>query len=349
MTQEVLFTREGQLGFITLNRPDALNALTLSMIMELQKQLILWKEDKSIGAVVLRAAPGNAFCAGGDIRKLYNGRGNETEQMQFFWHEYRLNHFIHQFGKPYISLMDGITMGGGVGISLHGSHPVASERFVFAMPETGIGFFPDIGASHVLNRCPGFIGMYLGLTGDKLSSQDALSAGLVKHTIPSGQMDEVVKELLNIDLSESAHAQVTQCLTRYNKVLGEKNLIQIKPLIDACFSQPDVESIRQSLNHCKETWAEKTDSALNQKSPLSLKVTHYQLQKTKGLSLAECLKIDFDLVGHFMRDSDFYEGVRALLVDKDKNPQWNPPYLDLVTKNRVVNFFERSSGGLELG
>src|SRR5580704_4631227 len=113
MTQEVLFTREGQLGFITLNRPDALNALTLSMIMELQKQLILWKEDKSIGAVVLRAAPGNAFCAGGDIRKLYNGRGNETEQMQFFWHEYRLNHFIHQFGKPYISLMDGITMGGG--------------------------------------------------------------------------------------------------------------------------------------------------------------------------------------------------------------------------------------------
>lgn len=348
MTEEVLFTREGQLGFITLNRPDALNALTLSMIMELQKQLVLWKEDKSIGAVVLRAAPGNAFCAGGDIRKLYSGRGNETEQMQFFWHEYRLNHFIHQFGKPYISLMDGITMGGGVGISLHGSHPVASERFVFAMPETGIGFFPDIGASHVLNRCPGFIGTYLGLTGNRLGSQDALTAGLVKYTISSEQMDEVVKELLNIDLSENAHAQVTQCLKRYNTVFGEEHLAQVKPLIDACFSQPDVELIRRSLNSCKEAWAEKIDSTLNQKSPLSLKVVHYQLQKTKGLSLAECLKIDFDLVGHFMRNSDFYEGVRALLVDKDKNPRWNPPHLDLVTENRVVSFFERSSRGLEL-
>lgn len=169
MTEEVLFSQEGQLGFITLNRPKALNALTLTMIMALQKQLSIWKEDYSIKAVVVQAVPGNAFCAGGDIRWLYNaGRSKDSEQMQFFWHEYRLNHFIHHFGKPYISLLDGITMGGGVGISLHGSHPVASERFVFAMPETGIGFFPDIGASYLLNRCPGFLGVYLGLTGNKL-------------------------------------------------------------------------------------------------------------------------------------------------------------------------------------
>lgn len=348
MTDEVLFTREGQLGLITLNRPTALNALTLSMITELQKQLALWKEDDSLCAVVLRGAPGNAFCAGGDIRRLYTGRGNHAEQMKFFWHEYRLNHFIHELGKPYVSLMDGITMGGGVGVSLHGSHPVASEHFVFAMPETGIGFFPDIGASHLLTRCPGFLGMYLGLTGNRLGPQDALQAGLIKHTIASEQMPSVIDELHNIDLSKDAHSRVTRCLNQYTKVLSEDELTAIKPLIDACFSQPTVESIRTSLSNAQDAWAEKTDNILSQKSPLSLKVTLHQLQKAKGLSLAECLKMDYDLVGHFMRDSDFYEGVRALLVDKDKNPRWSPVRLDLVPEDRVVNFFERSSTELEL-
>ncbi|CEG56376.1 enoyl-CoA hydratase/isomerase family protein [Legionella fallonii] len=344
MTDEVLFTREGQLGVITLNRPTALNALTLSMIMELQKQLVLWKEDDSLCAVVVRATSGNAFCAGGDVRWLYNtGRNNQAEQMQFFWHEYRLNHFIHQFGKPYISLMDGITMGGGVGISLHGSHPVASERFVFAMPETSIGFFPDIGASHLLARCPGSLGMYLGLTGNRLGSQDALQAGLVKYTIASEQMQSVINDLLSIDLSKEVHTRVTQCLNKYNKVLGEEELTSINPLINSCFSQSTVESIRKSLSSCKDAWAEKIDNTLNQKCPLSLKITLHQLQKAKGLSLAECLKMDFDLVGHFMKDNDFYEGVRALLIDKDKNPQWNPARLDLVSEDRVVNYFERST------
>lgn len=142
MTDEVLFNQEGSLGVITLNRPGALNALTLNMILNIQRQLSLWQGDDTIHAVVVRAVSGNAFCAGGDIRSLYfAGQVNDAEQMQFFWHEYRLNHFIHHFGKPYISLIDGIVMGGGVGISMHGSHPIASERFVFAMPETGIGFF----------------------------------------------------------------------------------------------------------------------------------------------------------------------------------------------------------------
>ena len=345
----MLFIQEGQLGLITLNRPTALNALTISMIKALQKQLALWKEDETIGAVVLRAAPGNAFCAGGDVRWLYNtGRDNHAEQMQFFWHEYRLNHFIHEFGKPYISLMDGITMGGGVGVSLHGSHPVASERFVFAMPETGIGFFPDIGASHLLTRCPDFFGMYLGLTGNRLGPQDALQVGLIKHIIASEQMPTVIDDLHHIDLTKDAHSRVTQCLNKYTKVLEDKELTSIKPLIDACFSQPTVESIRKSLSNCQDARTEKIDHTLSQKSPLSLKVTLHQLQKAKGLSLAECLKMDYDLVGHFMNDSDFYEGVRALLVDKDKNPRWEPARLDLVSDDKVVNYFERSSTVLEL-
>lgn len=351
MIEDVLFTHEGHIGFITLNRPGALNALTLPMILELQKQLELWKEDHSIHAVVLRAVPGSAFCAGGDVRWLYNfGRDKESksDQMQFFWHEYRLNHFIHQFGKPYISLMNGITMGGGVGISMHGSHPVASERFIFAMPETSIGFFPDIGASYLLTRCPGFLGVYLGLTGNRLGPQDAMQAGLVKQIIPSESMQQMVEELVNTDLSTDAHARVDECLNKYARVHSHDELTQIKPLIDVCFSEPDVGLIRKSLRSCEGPWAEGVDNTLGQKSPLSLKVTLSQLQKAKGLSLAESLNMDFDLVGHFMSDNDFYEGVRALLVDKDKNPQWTPASLDAVTDHMVVNYFERSSYGLEL-
>lgn len=349
MTEEVLFTQEGHLGCITLNRAGALNALTLPMIVALQKQLELWKEDNTIHAVILRAAPGNAFCAGGDVRWLYgSGRGKDSEQMQFFWHEYRLNHFIHQFGKPYISLMDGLTMGGGVGISMHGSHPVASERFIFAMPETSIGFFPDIGASYLLTHCPGFLGMYLGLTGNRLGPQDAMKAGLVKQIISSEQMQQMVNQLTTMDLSEDAYARVDQCLKAYARPHSNEELSQIKPLIDVCFSQLSIEMIRTSLRSSDGAWAEGVDNTLGQKSPLSLKVTMSQLQRAKELSLAECLKMDFDLVGHFMSDNDFYEGVRALLIEKDKNPQWNPSSLNLVPESMVVNYFERSSPGLEL-
>ncbi|HAT8178713.1 TPA: enoyl-CoA hydratase/isomerase family protein [Legionella pneumophila] len=349
MTEEVLFSQEGQLGFITLNRPKALNALTLSMIMALQKQLSIWKEDNSIKAVVVQAVPGNAFCAGGDIRWLYNaGRSKESEQMQFFWHEYRLNHFIHHLGKPYISLLDGITMGGGVGISLHGSHPVASERFVFAMPETGIGFFPDIGASYLLNRCPGFLGIYLGLTGNKLGPHDARKAGLVKQIVFAEQMQSMIDALKKEDLSEDAFNRVDHCISSFASDAITAEGSQIKPLIDVCFSKPTVELIRESLQSAEGVWALGVDNTLLQKSPLSLKITLAQIQKAKGLSLAECLKMDFDLASHFMKGSDFYEGVRSLLINKDKNPQWKPPSLELVTDAMVVSYFESSSSGLEL-
>ncbi|HAZ7574034.1 enoyl-CoA hydratase/isomerase family protein [Legionella sp. PATHC032] len=349
MTEEVLFSQEGQLGFITLNRPKALNALTLTMIMALQKQLSIWKEDHSIKAVVVQAVPGNAFCAGGDIRWLYNaGRSKDSEQMQFFWHEYRLNHFIHHFGKPYISLLDGITMGGGVGISLHGSHPVASERFVFAMPETGIGFFPDIGASYLLNKCPGFLGIYLGLTGNKLGPHDARKAGLVKQVVFAEQMQSMIDALKQEDLSEDAFNRVDQCISSFASNAMPTEASQIKPLIDVCFSRPTVELIRESLQSTEGVWALGVDNTLLQKSPLSLKITLAQIQKAKGLSLAECLKMDFDLASHFMKGSDFYEGVRSLLINKDKSPQWKPSSLELVTDAMVVSYFESSSCGLEL-
>ncbi|KTD67141.1 enoyl-CoA hydratase [Legionella steelei] len=348
MTDEVLFNQEGSLGVITLNRPKALNALTLNMILTLQRQLSLWKEDDSIHAVIVQAVPGNAFCAGGDIRSLYlSGQVNDAEQMQFFWHEYRLNHFIHHFGKPYISLIDGMVMGGGVGISMHGSHPIASERFVFAMPETGIGFFPDIGASYLLARCPGHLGIYLGLTGNRLGPQDAVKAGLVKKIVSSEQMSALYDALMNQDLSTDAFEQVNQCLQRFSFVSPTEEISQIKPLINVCFAHPTIELIRGSLQSANTVWAEAVDNTLAQKSPLSLKVTLAQLQKAKGLSLAQCLQMDYDMVSHFMHDHDFYEGVRALLIDKDKNPQWHPARMDLVSEQIVQKYFERTHPGLE--
>lgn len=349
MTEEILFTHVGQIGLITLNRPSALNALSLPMILQLQKQLHLWKDDDSVKAVVLRAVPGSAFCAGGDVRWLYEaGRGGDhSEQMSFFWHEYRLNHFIHHFGKPYISLMDGVTMGGGVGISLHGSHPVASEHFVFAMPETGIGFFPDIGASYLLTRCPGALGIYLGLTGNRLGPHHAMYARLVKQVVASEHMPGLLQELMDSDLSVDANQRVDECLEKYAMTTSLDKENPFNPLINHCFSKPSVEAILDSLQAAEGAWAMGVDNALALKSPLSLKITYAQLQKSKGLSLADCLRMDYDLVTHFMCNGDFYEGVRALLIDKDKNPQWYPTCLDLVSEGMVAGYFERSEAELE--
>ena len=327
--------------------------------------MALWKNDSTIKAVILRATPGSAFCAGGDVRKLYSDRGKIAEQMQFFWHEYRLNLFIHHLGKPYISLMDGATMGGGVGVSLHGSHPVASERFVFAMPETSIGFFPDIGASYLLSRCPGYSGVYLGLTGNRLNAEEAFNAGLVKYIIPSAQMNSVIEQLHEKDLSKDAYSGVEECLNLISlspeseaNCLSDNHKLhkkeqegiysnEINAFIDNCFSQPTVEEIIDSLREINSAWAEKTVSILSHKSPLSVKVTLLQLQKAKGLTLEKCLKMDFNLVKHFMCDTDFYEGVRALLIDKDKNPKWNPPDLKQVTDTLLVNYFENNSDELD--
>lgn len=348
MTAEVLFTQEGQLGLITLNRPSALNALTLSMILAMQRQLSQWKHDDSIRAVVVLAAPGNAFCAGGDIRSLYfSGRLNDSEQMQFFWHEYRLNHFIHHFGKPYISLIDGMVMGGGVGISLHGSHPIACDHFVFAMPETGIGFFPDIGASYLLTRCSGHLGTYLGLTGNRLGPHDALKAGLVKKIVPSAQIPAVLEVLKNADLSEDVFMGVDKCLHEYAVTPSATEPSQIKPAIAACFVYSTVEMIKDALQNQEGVWPVSVENALSQKSPLSLKVTLAQLQKAKGLTLAECLQMDYEIVSHFMHGSDFYEGVRALLIDKDKHPKWHPERLDMVTQDMVDEYFVRTHAALE--
>jgi len=349
MGEDILFTREQHIGLITLQRTQALNALTLPMIVALQEQLHAWKNDEAIHAVIIQAAPGKAFCAGGDVRWLYDmGRNNDPHQMQFFWHEYRLNHFIHHFGKPYIALMDGITMGGGVGVSLHGSHPVASERFLFAMPETGIGFFPDIGASYLLARCPGEFGVYLGLTGARLGPADAHQLGLVKQIIPSDQFQNVLANLIEADLSIDAHARVDACLQCYAMPMQPGPVMNSKAAINSCFNYDDVESIMAALIETDDTWQADTTKILEQKAPLSLKVTLEQIRKAKFMSMGDCIKMDYCLVGHFMQGHDFYEGVRALLVDKDKSPHWQPEQLSQVSKANVADYFECGQPDLPL-
>lgn len=349
MSVEIAFSRENQLGLISLKRPQALNALTLSMIKALQQQLALWQADDAIHAVIIQAEEGKAFCAGGDVRWLYeSGLANHDEQMQFFWHEYRLNHAIHQFKKPYLALMNGITMGGGVGISLHGSHPIATERFVFAMPETGIGFFPDIGASYLLARSPGQTGLYLGLTGNRLNADEAQALGLIKTVIHSEKIPQLLAELMNTDLSVDAHNRVDACLQAFAKPIEKGEIENERQGIDACFAKDKVEAILQALEARGDEWSLITKKNLEQKAPLSLKVTLAQIHKAKSLSLAECLKMDYRLVSHFMRDSDFYEGIRALLVDKDKTPNWKPESLTLVSPGKVADYFEKGSRELNL-
>lgn len=333
MSDDILFEEAGMVGVVTLNRPAALNALTLPMVCALKHQLHLWNEDARVRSIVLKATPGKAFCAGGDVRWLYdNGRVHPEKVMAFFENEYAMNLSIATLKKPFVALMDGMTMGGGVGVSLHGEFPVATERFVFAMPETSIGFFPDIGASHLLNRLPGELGMYFALTGDRLDAGRAHEVGLVYACVPSSQLQEVQTAILQEDTSPEV-------------ILAPWHTPVYSPwpertIIDQCFAAESVEGILERLASCDAPFAQRTQETLRAKSPLALKVTFAHLKRTRGLSLADCLKEDYQLAGHFMRSQDFYEGVRALLVDKDKNPHWQPAGIHAVTSEMVEAFFD---------
>lgn len=341
MDKDILFHRENHLGIVTLNRPQALNALSLEMIDALQEQLLTWENDAHIAAVLVQANGEKAFCAGGDVRWLYQaGLEKDPRQLQFFQREYQLNYHIHCFKKPYIVLLNGLTMGGGVGISLHGSHPIATEHFSFAMPETGIGFFPDIGASYLLTRCPGFIGSYLALTGSKLNAEAAYSCKLVKALLPFHHLNAFVKELLHTDLSDQVHHRIDACVKKFSTSTLINPLHEQQKVIDSCFSLNTVEEIVAALEAHHDKWSQKTLEELKKKAPLSLKVTLAQMQKAKSLSLAECLELDLCLTKHFMKDADFYEGIRALLVDKDKNPRWKPSSLAEISLAKIANYFE---------
>ncbi len=341
MSENIIFTQEKQIGLITLNRPQALNAITLDMINAFYNQLQVWEHDDSIKAVVICAAPNSkAFCAGGDVRWLYDmGIQKNPRQMDFFVNEYKLNQYIDEYSKPYIALMDGITMGGGVGISLHGAYAIASENFVFAMPETSIGFFPDIGASFLLANCPDNFGIYLGLTGNRLNAQDSLDLNLVNYVIASKDMSQILSLLLEVDLSFDTDIRIKHCLSRFATPKIDSTIELIRNNVNTCFSGKSVEEIINKLSRYNDEWHIKTKASLLAKSPLSLKITLQQILFAKDRDLEECLITDLHLARHFMQDKDFYEGVRALLIDKDKSPKWSPKTIEEVTNSMIDRYF----------
>lgn len=330
---DIRFEQSGSLGIVTLDRAEALNALTLEMAKLLDAQLVRWASDHSVAAVVIRSAGGRAFCAGGDIRALYEaGRRGDDYIREFYRVEYRLNHRIKSFRKPYVALIDGIVMGGGVGLSIHGSHRIASERALFAMPETGIGFFPDVGGSWFLPRSPGALGTYLGLTGARIGVADMIYCRLATHHIRSGELASALEKL--------ASAEVDETIARIAVDPGPAPLAQHRAAIDRCFSAHSVEEILARLDREDGDWARETTAVLRRKSPTSLKVTLRQLRIGAELAdFAAAMRMEYRLTQHFMAKPDFYEGVRAAVLDKDQAPRWQPAALADVGDAEIAAFF----------
>lgn len=346
-TDDVLFKEikgdEGNLGVIELNRPQALNALTHEMCRNIDEMLRRWAHAEHIKAVIIYGAGEKAFSAGGDIIQLYHeGKNAQHDKVRhFFWDEYNLNYLIHFYPKPFISLLDGITMGGGVGVSIHGSHCVVTERFVFAMPETAIGFFPDIGGSYFLSRCPGETGVYLGLTGMRLNAAEAIYVELAEHFVSSNNLDEVILALAKARFGHEPNETVTEILQQYSVVPETPKLAMYRQAIDKCFSNDTVEEIFASLKKVPREWHRETLEILKKKSPLSLKVTLREIREGVALDFNSCMQMEFRLCQRFMRGHDFYEGVRAFLIERCQTPKWDPSTLEAVTSDMVDSYFAK--------
>ncbi len=332
----------GSVGLITLNRPKSLNALTHAMCLALDSKLAYWQDSKHIKAVIIRGAGEKAFCAGGDIRHIYQ-KGKEhgiEEARQFFHDEYRMNHRIHNFTKPYIALLDGITMGGGVGVSIHGSHRVATERFLFAMPETAIGFFPDVGGSYFLSRLAGELGIYLGLTGTRLNASDAMFAGLINEFTSSVHVHEIIDAIAGTNFSEEAKERVTHILHEFSVKTELSELATHSHQIDEFFSADTVEAIITRLEQDNKPWSQKALSQLKTKSPTSMKITLRQIREGVALNFDSCMQMEYRLCQRILAAHDFYEGVRAVLLDKDNTPIWQPATLAEVDEATIDSYFQ---------
>lgn len=333
MTEGVILRREAALGHITLDRPKALNALTHEMCASVFEALRDWARDDAIHAVLIDAVPGRAFCAGGDIRSIYHlGRQDPPQAEAYFANEYSLNAAIRHFPKPYIALLNGITMGGGAGLSVHGSHRIATENASFAMPETGIGLYPDVGGSYFLSRLPGETGTYLALAGARIGSPDMLSLGLATDFVPSGRLHQMAPRLAQGQTADAAIQDLRQVVTEIPP------LNQYRREIDEAFSGPSVEAIIAKLQ-AGSAWAGEVARNLELRSPTSLKLTLKALREAKSLDFDDCMRMEYRLTLRVLRGHDLYEGVRALLIDRDQRPRWRPDSLSLVTDELIDAYF----------
>jgi enoyl-CoA hydratase len=339
-SDDIVFERRGAAGFVTLNRPAALNAVTHAMVLALRAQLDAWADDPAITRVVIQAAGNRAFSAGGDIRHLYDlgQAGKQAEALQFWRDEYPLNVAIKNFRKPYVALIDGIVMGGGVGVSVHGSHRVAGDRFQFAMPEVGVGFFPDVGATWFLPRMPGELGAYCGLTGERFGIADGVGAGIATHRIPSQRFPALIEGL-------AGTVPVDALLAAFAEPAGEGPILARRATVDRLFAGSSVEGILDALDReagsggADAGWAGKTAATMRAKSPLSLKLALAQVRRGRHWDFEACMRAEFRIVSRVIKGHDFYEGVRAVIVDKDNSPRWQPATLAQVSDAEVERHF----------
>ena len=348
-SDDLLFERRGAAGLITLNRPHALNAVSLAMVRELTRQLAEWETDPAVTRVIVASRDPRAFSAGGDVRALYDlGRaGRFDEALGYFREEYALNTHIKSYRKPYVALIDGIVMGGGVGISVHGSHRVAGDKFAFAMPEVGIGFFPDVGATWFLPRLPGRLGTYCALTGARLDGADAVVAGIATHRVPSARFPNLIESLCDADPVEESLAACAQspargaAAARRNAITALFEADQVEEILGAL----DAEGAMQGPN---AAFAAETAALMRTKSPTSLKLALAQMRRGATLDFAECMRTEFRIVSRVVRGHDFYEGVRAVIIDKDQAPHWQPASLAAVDPAEVERHFAPVAHELEL-
>lgn len=340
VSDEILFEKRGKAGFVILNRPKALNALSHAMVRSLAGQLTRWADDPEIAHVVITGAGEKAFCAGGDIRSIYDARmAGKTDGLGvFFREEYLLNAQIKAYPKPYIALINGIVMGGGVGVSVHGSHRIGTERTLFSMPETGIGFFPDVGGTYFLPRMPKQTGVYCALSAGRLKQADALSTGVLTHAIEERSLDDVAVAL---ETAEDINTALAPFL-----VTPEKGPVaEQADLIENLFSGSSVSDILEGLNGSGEEFARKTASAIRAKSPTSVLIAFEQMKRGKELSFNECMKLEYRIVSRILLENDFYEGIRAAIVDKDQDPAWSPTQFGQVDSATLASYFEEPPEG----
>ncbi len=334
----MLIARRGQALWLTLNRPAALNALTRDMANTVQRALYDSIGDAHVDRVVIEGAGERAFCAGGDVVAMHAaGRAGADGWEGFFRDEYRMNQTIARYPEPYVAILDGVTMGGGVGLSIHGRYRVATERTLFAMPETAIGMIPDVGGTHALARLPGALGTWLGLTGARLKAADCFYAGIATHVVPADRLP-LLRDLLAGD------EPVDQVLATLHVDPGEAPIAALRDAIDFHFAHDSVEAIVASLA-TGDDWAQAQAATLAAMSPTSLKLSLRAILAGAGASIEAALTTEFRIVSHIRSGHDFYEGVRALLIDKDKAPTWSPATLAEVGDADLDPYFAAPASG----
>ncbi len=335
MSEEIIIRRQGTAGRITLNRPAALNTLTLAMVRAMVDCFRTWRDDPAIHLVIIDGAGEKAFCAGGDIRSFYDAGPEDTAFGKRFWREeYALNAMIAHYPKPYVAVMDGITMGGGVGVSAHGSYRIVTERTRLAMPETAIGLIPDVGGTYLLARAPDDLGVYFGLTGTAMGASDAIYMGFADQFVKTESIGPLIAELSHAPLS-----QIGEAISRWSSDPGAPPIRTYESEIAKAFGHDQVEQSMQVLHDMDSEWSQSILLDLGSRSPLSLKLTMAAIHHARKVqSLEEALNVEYRLTSRLLDHGEFLEGVRALIVHKDRQPNWNPNNLEDVTDEMVTHF-----------